>query len=177
MIHGVDALPTVIENTKRFLQMKGNRKPRAIIQILDIDINKERIRKFIEYWRPYLNKNDRIYIRPINDFGGRISLRDFYLHPKYRKRFPCQELFTTVMVNKEGFIFPCCMGVAYPPDVDICLGNIQNVNLIEAFKGEKIRKIRKLHKIEKYNSIYPCNVCGSWNVMNNMFFRVGRRWI
>jgi hypothetical protein len=176
MIHGADALPNVIENTKRFLQMKGNRKPRAIIQILNIDINKGRIGEFMEYWRPYLNENNSIYIRPINDFGGRVSLKDF-IYTRNRKRFPCPALFTTVMVNKEGFIFPCCMGVAYPPDVDICLGNIQNVNLIEAFKGEKVRELRRLHKIEKYDSIYPCNVCGSWNVMNNIFFKVGRRWI
>jgi MoaA/NifB/PqqE/SkfB family radical SAM enzyme len=176
MIHGADTLPNVIENTKRFLQMKGNRKPRAIIQILDININKGRIREFMEYWRPYLNKNDSIYIRPINDFGGRISLERFSSNSKQETfRFPCPALFTTVMVNKEGFIFPCCMGVAYPPDVDIGLGNIQNVNLIEAFKGEKVRELRRLHKIEKYSSIYLCNVCGSWNVMNNIFFKVGRK--
>lgn len=177
MIHGVDALPDVVENTKRFLYMKGSRKPRAIIQILDIDINKGRIRKFVEYWRPYLNSNDSIYIRPINDFGGRISLKRFIYAREHKKRFPCPALFTTVMVNKEGFIFPCCVGVAYPPDVDICLGSIKDVNLIEAFKGKKIKELRRLHKFERYDSVYPCNICNSWSVMNNIFFKLGTRWL
>jgi MoaA/NifB/PqqE/SkfB family radical SAM enzyme len=175
--HGVDALPDVIENVRRFLQMKGDRKPRAVLQILDIDINKERIGAFMRYWKPYLNENDVIYVRPICDYGGRISLNDFISQQKDKKRYPCQALFTTVMINKDGFIFPCCMGVAYPPDVDICLGNVQNINFIEAFRGEVARNLRKLHKTEKYDSIYPCNVCGSWKVMKNIFFKVGGRWI
>jgi pyruvate-formate lyase-activating enzyme len=123
VIHGVDALPLVIENVKRFLQLKGAGKPHAIVQILDIDVNKGRIDWFYRYWKRYLNRGDSIYIRPINDFGGRVSLKDFVSIPKQRNRFPCPELFSTVMVNKDGFIFPCCMGVAYSPDVDICLGN------------------------------------------------------
>jgi len=85
--HGVDALPDVIENIKRFLQMKGDGKPRVVLQILDIDINKEKIGAFISYWKPYLNKNDVIYIRPLCDYGGRISLKDFVSQQREKNAF------------------------------------------------------------------------------------------
>lgn len=177
-LNGVDRFNLVVDNVKHFLLMKGKRSPRVAIQILDIDANREKIEEFRNFWAPFLNENDSIYVRPLNDFGGTIVVEHF-VSKRFQKgkRFPCSSLFATTMIDKDGFIYPCCMGVAYGPDVDICLGNIRNVSIREVYDGEKIQKLRKLHKKNRYDQIYPCNICESWRGMNNSFFDLCGRWI
>ena len=59
-----------------------------------------------------------------NDFGGRVSQNTFIKEVAHKRRYPCAALFSTIMVDKDGFIYPCCMGVAHGRESDICLGNI-----------------------------------------------------
>jgi MoaA/NifB/PqqE/SkfB family radical SAM enzyme len=178
-LHGADKFEQVVENVKRFLLMK--RSTGAHIQILDIDVNKDSIQHFKNFWKPFLKRNDSIFVRPLTDFGGLISVDQFVSKSpplEKKKRYPCPSPFTMAYLNKEGFIYPCCFGTLYGTDTDLCLGNIKEVSLKDVYdKGEKIQKLRTLHKKKKYDSIYPCSVCDSWRWLQNFFVDIGSKWI
>lgn len=180
-IHGVDKFEQVVRNVKNFLLMKGPRSPRAIVEIMNIDVNKGRMGNFRSFWKQLLNENDQIYVRLLGDWAGKVSTNQFLDEPiRRKKRFPCPSLFTTVMIDKEGFIYPCCLSVAFGLDTDLCLGNIKEVSLKEVYdKGEKIQILRRLQKENRYDSIYPCNLCRIYLTKNppNYFIEIGSKWI
>lgn len=176
-INQVDTFDRVIENTKRLLTLKGNSKPDVIIQILDIDENRKYFKEFEDFWRPHLNKNDKLYFRPFHDFGGSIKTDDF-IRIDHKKRYPCLSLFSTIMVDKDGYIYPCCIGIIKGHKSDICLGNIKKDSLRDIYdKKSRIHELRELHKKNECQRIDACRDCNSWKVMPNIFWRIGKRWI
>lgn len=175
-INQVDAYEKVVQNVELFLKIKGNRKPAALIQILDIDENKPHIEAFKEHWQPLLNENDRFYVRPFHDFGGTVDA-DKFKQQEEMKRYPCIALFRTVMIDKDGYVYPCCMGLAHGPKSDICLGNIFEKDLKQLFSKEsRVAELRKLQLQGKYSQINACNNCNSWKVMPNIFIKIAGRW-
>ena len=60
--NGVDKFDLVVEQTKAFLALKGDSKPSVKIQLLLTDQMKPLTQSFVEYWKPYLNKNDEVIL-------------------------------------------------------------------------------------------------------------------
>ena len=60
--NGVDKFDLVVEQTKAFLALKGNSKPSVKIQLLLTDKMKPLAKTFVDYWKPFLNKNDEVIL-------------------------------------------------------------------------------------------------------------------
>lgn len=177
-INIVDKFDEVVSNVKTLLNLKGNRPPSVVVQLLDIDVNRPHFEEFRNFWEPLLNDNDELYFRPFNDFGGSISLDDFVSDYYKGERYPCPSMFSTLTIDKDGFVFPCCMGFVHGPKSDICLGNINEKSVGEIYSKEgRIHRLRGLHKTNRQDKINACKECWTWASMPNPFIKLGGKWV
>ena len=191
-LHKEDYFDLVRNNIINLLTAPRDRNFRMIVQLLDIHLNSPNISSFKEFWRQYtepINVGIRTF-HPMKDHIRRImSTEELDMYLKYlgkddtrlmEDRHPCYALFGTCVINKDGYIFPCCMGLWYGHDSDICLGNINDVSIREVYeKDGTLRKLRKLHLQGRWNEIDACKSCsgGRTEGSTNIFFRVGKRWV
>ncbi|MGF3553926.1 MAG: radical SAM/SPASM domain-containing protein [Thermoplasmatota archaeon] len=117
---GVDKYETVVSNVKNFLKMKGI-KPSCNLQVFDT----EDFQKFVNIWKPYLNKNDNILIERYVNLVG-------WCNGEYKKprKNPCRQLWRLIMVDVNGYVYPCCEGIWIPFNEDLCLGYITDEKMI-----------------------------------------------
>lgn len=191
IIHKVDQFDRVLMNTTKLVKARKDRKPMIKIQLLDIAINQESINKFLDYWEPLRKENMRFHIRRFiprskdvlqlyseedrNRYEEMLGMEDVKLK---KKRFPCPQLFDTLSVNREGYVFPCCYGLLLPNDTDLCLGNIEETSIKSLYSPKaKIHDLRKLHLEGKYDEIEGCGNCTQWIHNENIFFSFLGRWI
>jgi pyruvate-formate lyase-activating enzyme len=176
--NGVDEWETVVANAENFLALKGDRKPATTVQILDIAENSSDVRKFETYWAKRMSRRDRVLIRPFNDFGGTIDVNDYIQPAVAAKRYPCAAIFDHLMINCEGFCFPCCMGITAANDDNLCIGNVNKQSVVSMFEpGARVQHIRRLHKTGVYRELPKCATCGTWRFGPNLFFKIGSRWV
>ena len=149
-IVGIDKLDEVLQNTRTFLKKRKSTQKTALeLQMLNITKNKRYIPKFIKYWRPLLQKKDRIYIREFTNFCGSVDSHSYDIKDqKISSPLPCVHLWNTIIVNVDGFVFPCCMGVTQKNESSLCVGQVGD-NFNDMFK--KIQKIRKNHLTDNLN--------------------------
>jgi radical SAM protein with 4Fe4S-binding SPASM domain len=149
---GVDKYDVVVDNVKDFLKKKGNRKPDTHLQMFDfIDY-----RKFNGYWRDFLNENDTITIQEytnINQCTFKENDREF------KKRYPCRQPWEMLVVDIEGELFPCCMGVWFRGDKTLSIGNINEdpeiiMSNLDSFRFKHINNL--------YDSLDYCKSCEIW---------------
>jgi MoaA/NifB/PqqE/SkfB family radical SAM enzyme len=144
---GVDAYATVVKNIEAFLKFKSNRAPRTIIHIFDAPENVPGFPAFMQHWGARLNQND---------FAGLykyLPLTDWT--PKPGVKSPCSQLWNVMMVDVDGFVYPCCIGVWTRKDDDLCLGHISDAPNVLL---DQVRAIRARHIAGDFGI---CDGCGS----------------
>jgi len=167
--NGVDKYDVVVKNTKIFLKMKGNRNPATSIQMLDITSNKPHFQQFVKQWTPYLNPNDTAALKVCDNWTGTID-RTKFTDNKPPSRYPCPMLYSMVIINKDGYIFPCCQGMTRGPESALCLGNILDKTIKQIYAQEDtIWNLRRLHERGLYDGL-PCKDCFAWSMVPNIFF-------
>ena len=175
--NGVDQFKAVIQQAEAFLKRKGRRKPDVTVQVLDIKKNEADLQDFRAYWRARLNANDRILIRPFNDFGGTVEVDQFIDPPTVTRRYPCSQIFDHLMINVDGYAFPCCMGITAANDSDLCIGNLNTHSIPDLYApGAQVHTIRRMHRHNQYTQLTKCNGCDTWSFDANLFFLKGNRW-
>jgi radical SAM protein with 4Fe4S-binding SPASM domain len=167
--NGVDKYDVVVKNTKIFLKMKGNRNPATSIQMLDVTSNKPRFQQFIREWTPYLNPNDTATLKVCDNWTGTID-RTRFTDTKPPSRYPCPMLYSMVIVNVDGYVFPCCQGMTRGPESPVCLGNIMDKTIRQIYtQDDTIWTLRRLHEHGTYDGL-PCKECFAWSMVPNIFF-------
>lgn len=167
--NGVDRYDVVVKNTKMFLKMKGNNNPATSIQMLDITSNKPCFQQFVKQWTPYLNPNDTVTLKVCDNWTGTID-RTKFTDTKPPDRYPCPMLYSMVIINKDGYIFPCCQGMTRGPESALCLGNILDKTIKQIYTQEDtIWNLRRLHERGSYDGL-PCKDCFAWSMVPNIFF-------
>jgi MoaA/NifB/PqqE/SkfB family radical SAM enzyme len=137
---------TVRGNIKQFLILKGNKSPKAVIHIFNKNLNRNKFRDFYLDWKEFLGANNFIRIESyIPMVEGNQNNK-----PKY----PCSQLWTTIMIDNEGYLFPCCLGVWSSHDDEICLGHIKDDYRVWF---RRLKEIRLRHLSGDYRT---CNNCG-----------------
>lgn len=177
-LNGVDKFDTVVENTKTLLRIKGSRQPNVIIQILDIDINKPHYQELIDSWTPHLNTNDSLRLQPFDNWTGQIRKEEYTKKKSRKKRYPCPALYSTVMVDKDGYVFPCCESMIHGSESDLCLGNITKKGIKQMFlKEDHVWRIREIHRKNEFEKLDACKDCSAWEVMSNIFLDIAGSWM
>lgn len=154
----VDHFGYVVKNTIDFLERKGSHKPSAIVQVMETSRD---VSGFIKFWKPLLNSNDSILVRPFCNWG--VASIENYLQSE--PRFPCYALWSVVMVDKDGWVFPCCISEAYGFQSDLRLGNLDDFDLDELLRNGKLAEIREKHLRGEWNKLTPCKYCDAWSMM------------
>jgi len=153
--------------------------PSVYVQMLDVDLNRPFFQRFSSFWTPLLGVNDIVYVRPFGTWAGLIDREKFIRQKRVeRKRFPCPVLYMLVVVDKDGFVYPCCLALPFGCESDLCLGNIMDKSIEQMFlRDDKIWDLRRLHKRGEFDKIDSCKNCDAWMDMDNIFFDFAGRWI
>jgi len=171
----VDKYDVVVENTKRFLAMKGSRPPATLIQMLKIDANKLNVDNFKKFWTPYLNINDSLYFKMFQSSAGRVDVKEYDSEAIEPERYPCLQMWSNLMLTAEGDAYPCCLGVSAGKDSGLWLGNLAD-GLDKIIEGETLKGIKKLHKENRYEDLPICRVCNIWQGTSNPFIKIIGKW-
>jgi len=159
-MNGSDSFKVIEENLLRFLMAKKNRKPRTIVQVMEIA---EDVKGFCKFWKPLLSKDDIVYVRPFTNWG-------MFKSSNLTKRRPCFALWSTLMISKEGNVYPCCISEAYGGQSNLLLGNIQEASLKTILANGKLDAIRWMHRKGRCEELYPCKNCDAWLKMPRVPF-------
>jgi hypothetical protein len=152
--NGVDKYEQVVRNVKNFLQLKGNRKPRAYVQILDHPENRPVFRDVMSFWKPYLNRNDH------------VTFKDFYdrrLYPRKTIKYTCYEPWSVISIDIESDVYACCPIMLTSGSKTLWLGHISDSTETLYRKLENIK-----HNLltGKYGNI--CGHCGALDTLSKV---------
>ncbi len=152
---GVDKYDLVCKNIRTLLQLKGSKKPNVFIHNFDVPENRSGFHDFKKYWSTFINRNDFVC------FYQYRELKDFKQTKK--AKYPCNQLWNVIMVDVEGYIFPCCIGVWKKRDKSLMLGHVKDENKIIY---EKLRLLRQNHLKENFGTCESCSVLFSDEKIN-----------
>lgn len=133
MIRGTN-LSIVENNVYNFLKIRdefGAKLPLIRVSFCLQDSNRHEVDAFINKWK---EKVDIIDIQKEIDFSNLDDLKEFS-----NVEYKCAAPFTTLSLDCEGNIYPCCTFYRKYH----CLGNIKDISLMEAWNCEKINILRK----------------------------------
>jgi len=170
---GADAFDLVKTNTERLLKRRKG-KLRIIVQLLNTCFNRPKIKKFRSYWarqgakvevKPFYPRPQWVlqlmtekYRQKYDKYLG-IEQNEMELHIcRLQRPARARKFRYDVMVNKDGYIFPCIVGIVYTPSHGICLGNIAETSIEEAY-NRKVPRIMELLTKGMRNEIDACSTC------------------
>ena len=143
-------LDIVEDNINTFLKIREEKNKKVpIIRVSFVlqDSNRHELQTFIDKWK---DKVDIIDIQEEIDFSNINDLKEFP-DVKYR----CDAPFTTLSVDCEGNIYPCC--TFYRKYLK--LGNIMDMSIMEAWNCEKMKQLR--NEIKQGKMCKACRNCAS----------------
>lgn len=135
-------------NIRKLIEVREKRKsslPVIRVSFVDQKENHHEVNQFIEKWR---NIVEIIDIQDFCDFKNVEHLQELPNKP-----YKCPDPFRSLMVDYNGDIYPCCTFY----NKYFCLGNLNEVSLLEAWNGSKIKLLRK--NILDGNMPMPCRNC------------------
>ncbi len=176
---GDDKFDLVVENIKTFLEIRksnGVENPRLIIQILETAKTKDEVQQFKKDWSPLIEENDLIHVRPLVNWSGEINLDELEIEENTIEknriiRYPCYNLWTTISIDKNGNIYPCCIGLSSREKGSLSLGNIKDKPLREVYFGTKLNTLRELHLSGQWDKIPDCKGCDFWTGQPNIWYK------
>lgn len=146
-IRGAD-LNLVESNIKQLLETRKEHNsvlPLVRVSFVKQPDNINEMEQFLDKWK---DKVDIIDFQELIDYSEIEELKEF---PEVEYR--CSAPFTTLSVNCEGDIFPCC--TAYTKYLK--LGNINENSLMDVWQGEKLELLR--NDILNGTLPLPCQNC------------------
>jgi radical SAM protein with 4Fe4S-binding SPASM domain len=149
---GVDKYDVVVDNVMNFLKKKGNKKPDTHLQVFG-SIN---YRQFNKTWKQFLNENDSVTIEEHIDINKcTFKIKD----QEFKHRYPCRQPWEMLVVDIDGEVYPCCMGVWYRGDKTLSLGNLDESahSILRCLNSFRYKHIHNL-----YNELEYCKSCEVW---------------
>lgn len=144
----------VNENIERLIELrdkKGYRKPRIIVQMIDMRKTHGELTSFIDYWRV---RADRVRVAVYQSPDGKP-------HDRNRVRntpdsiFPCPQLWQRLAISWDGTVYPCIGDNACRNP----LGNVNKESIYDIWHGDKLNSLRELHVNYNADNIEMCLHC------------------
>ncbi len=132
----VDNFLPVRDSIIRFLREKGARKPATDLRLIRIPEAVPFLDEAREFWRGHFNKNDRISLPQLANWGGLIGV------PGRSRRRRCRYLQTAgrhLSIDKDGYASICCFSVAFNHEHPLMVGNIEDHSLRELLSRARQR--------------------------------------
>lgn len=140
----------VMENTRRFLKLKGNKLPYTILQCIYMPETSEAVRWFKDSFKglPF----DAIRIRQLTYSGGQRGKS--YVNEKSS----CYWLWNEPMALSSGLLSACCQDV----NGALILGDLHDDELRVLWAGPRAVRLRSLHAVGKRGNIPLCRDCNMY---------------
>ncbi|MDD3773738.1 MAG: SPASM domain-containing protein [Patescibacteria group bacterium] len=151
----------VLNNIFYFINQREKmklKKPRLVIQFLLMKKNFKEKKDFIKFWRNRLDRQDTIYIRDVDTFGGQVPDLRLKLQKINKKRKPCVQLFRDFLVSWDGKVTVCCKDLHYT----MMVGDLNKQTIQEIWMSKKWQQIRKKHFKKLWRQISLCANCNEW---------------
>ncbi|MCO4781850.1 MAG: radical SAM protein [Candidatus Cloacimonetes bacterium] len=126
------------------------------LQIIKMDETQEEVDEFCNFWK---DKVDEVHVPNVHNWGGVIQ-KNGVLNDLDITRYPCKELFRTMMVFYDGNVSICCAVF----DDNMNLGNIHEQPLIDIWNNSEYQLLRKHHINGDFHKIDVCKDCNMWKV-------------
>ena len=152
----------LVKNIKRFLKIKGNKKPYTHITSTMTDETPEQVERFKEKWgkvvdevttgKTNLSRINPSQMKSLENVKKLSCLKDT-VEKKYR---PCTEVLQKSSVDWDGKVSACCSDW----DNFMTVGDINKTTLCDIWNNSEDLKIyRKLLREMKHKSLTMCSVC------------------
>lgn len=144
----------VNENIERLIKLRderGMRKPRIIVQMVDMKKNHEELLSFIDYWRV---RADRVRVAAYQSPDGRPNDKNRVKNAP-GSIFPCPQLWQRLVVSWDGMVYSCIGNNACRDP----LGSVKESNLYDIWHGDKLKRLREMHVKYDADNIEMCLHC------------------
>jgi len=122
----------VMKNVFSFLEIKGDRKPFTIIQMIEVKENSHQKVDFLRFWKPYLNKNVHAVVKPVTDW--------FHEHAEVIDKLNfCDRPWFGMVIQSSGNVVPC----VHDFDGFEVLGVLPDQNIYDIWNSAAMVKLRK----------------------------------
>lgn len=133
---------------RKFIEIKGERKPSLIYRLLG-DVDKE------ERW---ITLPGIIASRVLHSPGGSYSYKRPVTIPEIGL---CQEILTHLAIDRHGNISMC---VRFDPKGELRIGNIGKISIWEAWSSAKRKKYLEYHVAGNRRDLPGCSKCEFWGI-------------
>ena len=150
----------VMENAHKFIELRNEIRPQTKIwmRMVRTETNQHEWPSYLEYWKPYMSDNDRVYYRNIFNWGG--QLQGFKSIAKsYEPNLPCVALWSLVVIFCNGDV-PLCnvdFNNKFPT------GSVVTHSIAELWRSKISQERRKLHIEGEKGQISICANCNVWD--------------
>lgn len=148
----------VIQNVENFLSIRRKKRvdlPLLRFTFVRIRENEGELDVFIKRWQ---GKADYVSIQ---SYIPHTSAEDAHnLKPtdaKVDRDRTCSQPFERLVIDVDGFVYPCCSPQAY--NTAMCLGNVDSQTLKKIWDSTGSRRIQKAMANGKWNTIEECRIC------------------
>ena len=154
ILNNSDKYNEVCKNVENFLILRGlSNTPRINIRFIKCDYTDWN--KFEEKWGYAVKNYSNVYLVkfPLLNWGKMKPPKTM------KKRYPCLSLWSELVFDVDGNVYPCCRALEKRTKSSLFLGNITNTSIDELY--EKIGVYRKQHLDDVY--IGDCENCDFWS--------------
>ncbi|MDD5438826.1 MAG: radical SAM protein [Candidatus Omnitrophica bacterium] len=144
----------VNKNIERLIHLrdkKGLKKPKIIVQMIDMQKTHEDLTSFIDYWRV---RADRVRVAAYQSPDGKPNDRNRVRNTP-DSIFPCPQLWQRLVVAWDGTVYACIGNNACRDP----LGNAARESLHDIWHGDKLNRLRERHVNYKADDIEMCLHC------------------
>ncbi len=150
----------VLANILSFIQIRDENNFRATIRIraINLELNKNQLDDWLEFWKSKLKEFDRAYVMPEHSWGNQ-SFNEMQKKVDYYSNKMCISPFSTFIMHVNGTV-PLC-GCDYKARHTLGQFGVDSIQTI--WNGAPYSKIRALHKNSNRNQIDLCQGCSIWD--------------
>jgi radical SAM protein with 4Fe4S-binding SPASM domain len=112
---------------------------------------------FVDHWK---DRVDQVLLPEAHNWGGVMNQLGSS-EPKEEERFPCRELWRTMIVFYDGSVSICCSIF----DNNFEMGHVPETHLLDIWRSSPYQKLRQCHLSGNYRDIEPCQDCDNWKSM------------
>ncbi len=130
---------------------------RISVKLIEMEATAGESQAFVKRWK---DRVDQVLLPEVHNWGGAMeSLGNSGAESE--GRFPCRELWRTMIVFYDGSVSICCAIF----DNNFDMGHIPEDHLINVWRGSAYQELRNHHLNGEYGAIDPCKDCDNWKSM------------
>jgi radical SAM protein with 4Fe4S-binding SPASM domain len=176
-----DRFEQVIENFKRFISLREQKKDKPRIDVQVFESKKNSLNELKDRFRNCELENINFFMRKV--YSKPVIRKDTSLlsvhSPNTSGRYPCWDIYTRIYIDVVGNLYSCTIGNdSYREASNLFLGNIKEASLFKLFNSKKNQEARE--RSERGELAYPeCGICNVWSLTPNNFIwnKEKNRWI